>query len=73
MNNVSINIDKIFNETIYDFILTQFNDLLKFFANTIAQLIIIRNKIIDVIVFAQMNVKFYYDRKYYSTIFVVKN
>ena len=73
MNNISINIDKISNKIIYDFIFTQFNDLLKFFANTIALSIIIRNEIIDDIAFAQINVKYYYDRKHHSIIFIVEN
>ena len=53
---------------------TQLIDLLKFFANrNHIQSIIIRTKIVDVITFAQTNVKFYYDRKHYSTIFIVEN
>ena len=47
--------------------------MLKSFANTIVLSTITRNEIIDAIAFAQINVKFYYDRKHHSIILVVEN
>ena len=63
------NIDNFtFNEMIYDFISMQTLNLMKF--STIIELsfknfrFIVCIKVFDVIVFAQMNVKYYYDEKH---------
>ena len=71
-NSIVIAIDKTFNEISYEFIFTQIFDLLKFFEKSSLSLSqMIRQKIVDVLIFAQMNFKFYYDRKHQSINFVV--
>ena len=68
------NTSKTFNKAFYNFTFIQSINILKFFANlNNIRSIITRTKIIDVIAFAQLNVKFYYDRKYYLKILVVEN
>ena len=75
-NNIIINIDKTFNEIFYDFTLSHSRNLLsKSLANvtlTFSSIVyrstqrIIRFEIIDVIAFAQMHAKYYYDKKHAS-------
>ena len=75
-NNFIISIDKTLNEIFYDFILFHSKDLLsKFFVDAIlifSSIVfrsiqrVIRNKIIDVITFAQMHVKYYHDKNHIS-------
>ena len=75
-NNFVTSTSKTFNETFYNFTFTQSIDMLKFFANLNdieIRSIITRTKMIDIIAFTQLNVKFYYDCKHYSTILVVEN
>ena len=72
LNNFIVNIDKTFNETFYDFTLFHSEDLLsKSFVDVILILSsivyrstqrVIRLEIVDVIAFAQMYVKYYYDK-----------
>ena len=76
LNNLIVNIDKTFNEVSYDFTSTHSKNLLsKFVANvslTFSSIVyrfvqrIIRIEIIDAIVFAQMHVKYYYDKEHAS-------
>ena len=71
-NSVVIVIDKTFNEISYEFTFTQIFDLLKFFEESSLSLLqMTRLKVADVLIFAQMNFKFYYDRKHQSTNLVV--
>ena len=75
-NNIIVSIDKTFNEIFYDFTLFHSENLLsKFFVDailTFSSIVyrsiqrVIRNKIIDVITFAQMHAKYYYDKDYIS-------
>ena len=75
-NNVTIVIDKSFNEISYNFTSIQFLNL---FLQKIFDLslknnrLIIRLKTFDVIVFEQMNVKFHYDKKHQSLFIKSKN
>ena len=76
LNNIIINIDKTLNEIFYDFTLFHSENLLsKFFVDVILTLSstvfrstqrVIRNEIIDVIAFAQMHAKYYYDKNHIS-------
>ena len=71
-NSIVIVIDKTFNEIFYEFILTQSFDLLKLFAKLSLSLSqMIRLKIANVLIYAQINFKFYYDRKHQSINLVV--
>jgi hypothetical protein len=73
-NSIIIVIDKTFNEISYEFIFTQVFDLLKFFEQSSLSLSqMIRQKIAKILIFAQMNFKFYYDRKHQSINFVVND
>ena len=68
-NNLIINnTNKIFNEIIYNFILIQITNFFftKFFTKLLFKKnrLIIRLKIINVIVFEQMNIKFHYNQKH---------
>ena len=75
-NNSIVNIDKTFDEVSYDFTSTHSKSLLsKFVANvslTFSSIVyrfvqrIIWIEIIDVVVFVQMHVKYYYDKKHAS-------
>ena len=71
-NSIIIVIDKTSNEISYEFTLTQIFDLLKSFEESSLSLSqMIRQKAVDVLIFAQMNFKFYYDRKHQSINLVV--
>ena len=71
-NSVVIVIDKTFNEISYEFTLTQIFDLLKSFEESSLSLSqMTQLKAADALIFAQMNFKFYYDRKHQSTNLVV--
>ena len=75
-NNVTIVIDKSFNEIFYDFTSIQFLDLLlqKIFDLSLKNnRLITRLKTFDVIVFEQMNVKFHYDKKHQSLFMKTKD
>ena len=76
-NNVTIIIDKSFNEIFYDFTSIQSLNffLQKIFTNLSLKnnRLITRSKTFDVIVFDQMNVKFHYNRKYQSLFMKSKN
>ena len=61
-NSLTVVIEKTFNETFYKFIFIQSIDLLQLFVELLSQIICM--KTIDVIVFDQINFKFYYDRKH---------
>ena len=75
-NNIIVSIDKTFNEIFYDFTLFHSKNLLsKFFVDVIlifSSIVfrsiqrVIRNEIIDVIAFAQMHAKYYYDKSHIS-------
>ena len=68
--NNSINIDSFSNEIVYDFISVQITDLIKFIDVNISEFtlkkrrFIIRQIINDVIIFDQINAKFYYNKKH---------
>ena len=71
--NNAINVDNFSNEIVYDFISIQITNLIKStFIFEFARLtlkkrrLITRQNVNDAIVFAQMNVKFHYDRKHES-------
>ena len=71
-NNAIINVDKSFNEVVYDFTSFQISNL-SFLSNFLTNVLslrkrrlIIKHEIIDVIAFEQMNVKFHYNRKHQS-------
>ena len=71
-NSVVIVTDKTSNEISYEFTLTQIFDLLKSFEKSSLSLSqMTRLEAADVLIFAQMNFKFYYDRKHQSTNLVV--
>ena len=71
-NLIIIVIDKTFNEIFYEFIFTQSFDLLKFFAKLSLSLSqMTRLKAANILIFAQINFKFYYDRKHQSINLVV--
>ena len=70
-NNAITNVDKFFNEIVYDFTSMQILNLsfLQSMTNDLSlkkRRLIIKHEIIDVIVFEQMNAKFHYDRKHQS-------
>ena len=70
-NNAITNVDKSFNEIVYDFTSVQTLNLssLQSMTDDLSlkeRRLIIKHEIIDVIVFEQMNVKFHYDRKHQS-------
>ena len=81
-NNFIVNIDKTLNEIFYDFTLSHSEDLLsKSFVDVILTLSstvyrstqrVIRLEIVDVIAFAQMHAKYYYDRDH-TSIFMKTN
>ena len=85
-NFINVNIDCSFNEIIYDFSSITTMNLWKSFSNQSISVVVVvdnlflknnrlitRLKIVDVIVFDQMNVKFHYDRKHQSMFMKQKN
>ena len=71
-NSIIIVIDKTSNEISYEFTFTQIFDLLKSFEESSLSLSqMTRLEAADVLIFAQMNFKFYYDRKHQSINLVV--
>ena len=68
-------IDKIFNETIYDFISIQVLNLLKISISlkSFAKVFRICLKITNFIAFAQMKTKYHYDRKHHSLFLKIEN
>ena len=71
-NSIVIVTDKTSNEISYEFTLTQIFDLLKSFEESSLSLSqMTRQEAVDALIFAQMNFKFYYDRKHQSTSLVV--
>ena len=78
-NVVIVNIERIFNEINFEFNSLQVVDLRKSFANRFFFVVdrffqsqLIRTKIVDLIAFAQMSVKYHYDRKH-QFLFMKKN